>query len=336
MAGKCKLCNSPFRQQVEARLIKGETVTSLSEWLKTQGELIAHPSIQRHRDNHLAATMKENGRLPADTSKIDENAPTGNFEPFIDESTALKRIYGELAETDVFESVLKERKFTQLLLEKIMQKQLIIVHELQAQYIDGKAGYPDSQIRGLKTILDMANTLPTYKNENLLNEIKRDNKKQYDDKITKSAIDLAAIESEKYVKWHVLKNDVYICTPLDDIKALAQKLYPHDFVQQLEWENEKIAKWDAIFYGHIPCGWNDERKILNTIDRRLDETHDDCELDVLNELIEIIDSIRPKIIDQIIRDFDTPEAVCENGSKLHEIITSWIEKIPIKTTEFAS
>lgn len=178
MAGKCKVCHSPFREQIEARLLKGETCNSLSEWLKTQDENIAHPSIQRHRDKHLAATMKENGFLNVDTTQIKENAATVNFEPFIDEMAALKRIQDELAETDVFESVVKERKFTQLLLEKIVQKQLVIVHELQAQYIDGKAGYPDSQIRGLKTILDMANTLPTYKRENLLRDIKTDNDKR--------------------------------------------------------------------------------------------------------------------------------------------------------------
>lgn len=178
MAGKCKVCNSPFREQVEARLLKGEAVTSLSEWLKTQGEIIAHPSIQRHRDNHLAATMKENGFLLSDIPKNAENAATNNFEPFIDESAALQRIHDELSKTDVFESVVKERKFTQLLLEKIVQKQLIIVHELQTQYVEGKAGYPDSQIRGLKTILDMANTLPTYKRENLLRDIKTDNDKR--------------------------------------------------------------------------------------------------------------------------------------------------------------
>ena len=178
MAAKCKICFSPSREIIESRLLKGESVVSLSNWLKTQGESIAAPSIQRHKVNHFKPTRLENdfqGTTPLNTI---ENATTGNFEPFIDEMAALKRINDELAETDVFESVVKERNFTQLLLEKIVQKQLIIVHELQAQYIDGKAGYPDSQIRGLKTILDMANTLPTYKRENLLRDIKTDNDKR--------------------------------------------------------------------------------------------------------------------------------------------------------------
>lgn len=180
MAGKCKVCFSPLREMIESRLLKGDSVVSLSNWLQTQGVSIAAPSIQRHKINHFTPTRLENdfvGTTPLNTL---ENALNADNAPFIDTAAVMDQITKEMIHADVFENVINERKFTQLLIEKIVQKQLIIVHELQEQYSAGVCGYPDSQIRGLKTILDMANSLPTYKRENLLRDMKKDNDKRID------------------------------------------------------------------------------------------------------------------------------------------------------------
>lgn len=323
MSGKCKLCNSPFREQVEARLIKGETVTSLSAWLKTQGELIAHPSIQRHRDNHLVATMKENGLLLSPTPKDGENAATGNFEPYIDESAALQRIYDELADTDVFESVVKERKFTQLLLEKITQKQLIIVHELQAQYIDGKAGYPDSQIRGLKTIIDMANTLPTYKSDKLLREIHADNEHIYIEKILDNAKQTSDEVTAKYQLWDVLKQRPYHAPPVEMIDTAARRLHPTFEFTRDEWREKMRKEWRSAFECNTPTEYDDELIVLRAITYHTDELYS-----TLDE--KEIDATYNRIVKKIIKKYASPFLANEDDVGLDELIRGEIH------TEFAS
>lgn len=300
MAGKCKLCASPFRDAIEDRLLQGESIHLLSEWLKTQGESISAPSIQRHKVNHFAPTRHENDFIGVTPYETNRNVAQSEIEPFIDTDAAMSKIMTELEDTDVFASVINERKMTQLLLEKIMQKQLIIVHELQTQYVAGKAGYPDSQIRGLKTIIDMTNSLPTYQNKGLLHEIRRDNTKQYNEKIVESAKEVAAIEGAKYVDWYVLKNDVYISTPMDEIRGLAKKLHPHDLERQLEWEKEKFAKWDSILYGHLPCDWEYEMKISRAIDYHVDDYYAEHDH-------ELVDKKRREIINFVIETYKTPD-----------------------------
>lgn len=322
MAGKCKLCHSPFREQVEARLLKGESVVSLSEWLKTQGESIAHPSIQRHRDNHLAATMKENGFLSIEAPKIKENAATVNFEPFIDESAALQRIHDELAETDIFESVVKERKFTQLLLEKIVQKQLVIVHELQAQYIEGKAGYPDSQIRGLKTILDMANTLPTYKNDKLLREMHADSEHKYVVKISDDAKKTALELSEKYELWYGLREKPYYPPPDEMIDDAARILHPTYEFSRNEWRAKMRELWRSEFETHTPEQYDFEVEILRTIDHYTDDLRINSDLSS-----EKIDDLEKLIIEKIIEKYATPEQANDDDDGLNALIADTIEDI---------
>lgn len=319
MAGKCKVCHSPFREQIEARLLKGESVTSLAEWLKTQNVSIAHPSIQRHRDNHLAATMKENGFLSIDTPQNKENAATVNFEPFIDELSALKRINDELAETDVFESVVKERKFTQLLLEKIVQKQLVIVHELQAQYIEGKAGYQDSQIRGLKTILDMANTLPTYKNDKLLREIHADSERQYVVKISEHAKNTALELSEKYSLWYRLREKPYYAPPNEMIKDAAIKLHPISEFSRNEWREKMREMWIREFGTHTPEQYDFEIDILRTIEHFTDNLRINSDLSS-----EKIDKLEKQIILKIIENYETPELANDDDEGLNDLISNVI------------
>lgn len=174
MAGKCKICHCDQREKIENRLYRGDTPVLISEWLKTIGISISHTSIRRHQQNHL-----EKKRFDF-VSTLDTNtqATTNDDTPFINAIGAIERIQTELENIDVFTSVVEARKFTQLNLEKILQKQLVIVSELQDLYIKGKTPYPDAQIRGLKTILDMANTLPTYKRETMLRDIKAENDKR--------------------------------------------------------------------------------------------------------------------------------------------------------------
>jgi hypothetical protein len=328
MAGKCKLCFSPFREQVEARLLKGETATSLSEWLKTQGELIAHPSIQRHKKNHLAATMTESGFLGAtDTLKNTENTTTGKIEAFIDTDGAITKIMSELEHTDVFENVINERKFTQLLLEKIMQKQLIIVHELQGQYAEGKAGYPDSQIRGLKTISDITNTLPTYKSDKLLREIKNDNENNYVSKIVKNATDLGESENAKYEQWYVLKTIPSVPPPYEKIREYAKKIHTGndglDGFHREEWEKETVKKWEVAFYCELQDEYDYEEQIRRVIDHYTDPLYGELSEDEREKLDK-------RIVKKIIENYETPEIAIDDVKGLNDLI-----RRELPTTEFA-
>jgi hypothetical protein len=319
MAGKCKVCFSPLRETIESRLLKGDSIATLSEWLATQGESISAPSIQRHKVNHFEPTRLENVFLGTTPLNTVENAATGDFEAFIDTAAVMDQITKELIDTDVFASVINERKFTQLLIEKIVQKQLIIVHELQDQYSAGKCGYPDSQIRGLKTILDIANSLPTYKNDKLLREIRVDNQNSYENRIVQTAKELAATENAKYKTWYVLKTKPALNPPHDKINEYAKKIYTgndgYDAFERKKWIDETIEKWERALARELSDQYNSENHIRSCIDYHTDEF---CGVLTENEC-EKLDS---RIIEKIIVVFETPTnaAADYNDQALNDLI----------------
>jgi hypothetical protein len=277
MAGKCKICASPNRERVELRLLTGESIHSLSEWLKTQGETVSAPSIQRHKRNHFAATMHDDGKPPITVLENVKTSQTGDFEPFIDINNVLAKIQNDLDTQDVFSSVITERKFTQLLLEKIAQKQLIIVDVLQDQYVAGKAGYPDSQIRGLKTILDMANSLPTYKNDKLLDDIKADNVETIEQKIYDKTLENAANETLRYHEWYVVKQKPDPI-PIAMIEKSASKLFADNQIKREKWIETVTMECHRKFSDNVPRDWHFETMINRAIEIVADETKCDKSL----------------------------------------------------------
>lgn len=313
MAGKCKVCASPLREEVEARLLRGESITSLSDWLKLQGESISAPSIDRHKKNHFVPTQTQNDAAVEWNAKNKQNASQDEIKPLIDTIAAMSKFEKEMRNTDVFASAINERKFTQLLIEKIMQKQLIIVSELQDKYISGEGAYPDPQIRGLKTILDMANSLPTYKNENLLSDIRVDNRINYEDKVIQDAVDLAQTEKAKYKPWHVLTTNPTLTTPFEKIDDLAKKLYPNSESSQIGWAGSMREAWRLKVIEELPKEWDVEDDLRRLIDRYLDDLYG-------TDFEPQIEKIRLKIVKAIMETFETPEKAHDDQDKVGELI----------------
>ena len=253
MAGnQCKSCLSPNHDLIDERLRKGETCESLSEWLRGQGEMISPPSVLRHRKNHLVGMILENkttGRFIGLGDFKKEPSSESNDEMFIDTNAVLTRIVAETADTDIFTSVFEARKFTQLLMERIVQNQLVIVHELQQQYTAGKAGYPDSQIRGLKTILDITNALPTYADKFILRKMKDNDVNLYTDKVKRHAWVVADDLNTRFTEeWSFLLSPEYPqSTPYSLIESYSLILYPSTVSLCKTWCDEMCAYWAKCF-----------------------------------------------------------------------------------------
>lgn len=163
MAGKCKVCacDDDTRTRIEDRLRIGDSVNDIAADLKTFGIHISGMSVMRHRDNHMDEFRREGGDKKYSLDDVKGNGLT------IDVDGILGEIEEELLDKDYQESATLERLKTQVLLERICQKQLVIVDQLQERYIEGKGGYPNDQIRGLKIILEMISGLPPYKDSDI-------------------------------------------------------------------------------------------------------------------------------------------------------------------------
>lgn len=279
----CKSCHSDHREVIDERLRKGESIDKLSEWLQGQGEMISPPSLLRHRKNHLAGMTLDNnktGSFITDNPNAPKNAPEfDSNEPFIDTGAVLARIAAETVDANIFTTVLEARKFTQLLMERIVQNQLIIVHELQQQYSAGKSGYPDSQIRGLKTILDITNALPTYADKNIYHKLSDTNEEMYVDKIRSNALALAKIDSEKYNTWDYLRGIYRPASPDDYIDTLAAQFYPVHIKARNTWIEKMREYWEECFLGDMPGEYSKERTIECYADDRISLINFDYESD---------------------------------------------------------
>ena len=276
MAGnQCKSCLSPNHDLIDERLRKGETCESLSEWLRGQGEMISPPSILRHRKNHLVGMILENkktGRFVGlgDFKKEDPSSNDQTNEPFIDTNAVLTRIAAETTDTDIFTSVFEARKFTQLLMERIVQNQLVIVHELQQLYSAGKAGYPDSQIRGLKTILDITNALPTYADKSLLRKMKDNDVNVYTEKIKQNAWILADDLNTRFSEeWSfLLSPEETPYAPYELIEGYSETLYTSIGSMRKSWRDSMIQYWNECFNHRLSCIVdydNDIKKIIEDL-----------------------------------------------------------------------
>lgn len=160
---KCKVCacDENQRNQVESRLRIGDSVNDIAADLRSFGIQISGTSVLRHKTNHMPEFQRE-GSEPL-KPKYSEDDVKG--EPFtINVQETLDEIEEELLERDYQESATIERLKTQILLERICQNQLVIVEQLQRRYVAAQGAYPNDQIRGLKTILEMISGLPAYNN----------------------------------------------------------------------------------------------------------------------------------------------------------------------------
>lgn len=332
MAGSCKSCFSSHREVIDERLKKGESIEKLSEWLKGQGEMISPPSLLRHRKNHIPSMALENnttGSFIGDSKTPPKNAGDDDSnEPFIDTSAVLARIASETADTNIFTSVLEARKFTQILMERIVQNQLVIVHELQQQYSAGKAGYPDSQIRGLKTILDITNALPTYTDKNLYRKLSDTNEEMYVDKIRSNAIAQAKIDNKKYNTWDCLRGIYRHETSFDYIDTLAAQFYPVHAKGRNTWIEKMRGYWEECFLGDMPSEYTEERIIQDYTDEGIQQIEFDYESDEYEANYERAEKI---LCEKVIARFVEPWTAKRDLDVLAEFIEN---EIQIIKTEF--
>lgn len=320
MAGGCKSCLSSHKDVIDERLKKGESIEKLSEWLKGQGEMISPPSLLRHRKNHINGMELENNK----TARFlgDEKATnTHDYEdetgaPFIDTEAALARIISETTNTNIFESVLEARKFTQLLMERIVQNQLVIVHELQQQYSAGKAGYPDSQIRGLKTILDITNALPTYTDKGILRKMDAANTEQYVEKIRQHAIDFGKKNYKKYsTPWSYLKSKKRFVVPYDLITECAAALHPTNIKKRNEWADEMCTYWEEVLKASLFWTWRYESEVVQIVD---ENWFDDGKPQSTKEYALIVKTITSK--------FDNPSAAAADLDVIEALVSAVMEE----------
>jgi len=322
MAGlQCKSCLSPNQALIDERLIKGESCESLSEWLRGQGESISPPSILRHRKGHVPGMKLEQNTtkrfigLGGFTKESTENGEQVDL-PFIDTSAVLAKIINETAETNIFTSVLEARKITQLLMERIVQNQLIIVHELQQQYSAGKAGYPDSQIRGLKTILDITNALPTYADKAILRKMKDNNDTGYTDKIKEHAYQIADNLNARYtVDWKFLLSPEPVpYAPYDLIDKYSLLVYPSSDTGRESWREKMAEYWNESFDFKLSENLDIERTIKDLIEG---EWYDDGDPAYKEQYQLIVKTIMEK--------FSTPSQAIVDMDILEKVITTVVE-----------
>lgn len=49
----CRACTSPHREEIDRRLLAGETSRQVAEWLASQGEVLSHVAVASHKKKHL-------------------------------------------------------------------------------------------------------------------------------------------------------------------------------------------------------------------------------------------------------------------------------------------
>jgi hypothetical protein len=236
--------------------------------------------------------------------------------PFIDTAEVITRIARENTDTNIFTSVFEARKFTQLLMERIVQNQLVIVHELQQQYSAGKAGYPDSQIRGLKTILDITNALPTYADKQLLRKMKDSNDGAYAEKVKQHAYQLADDLNKRFVdNWeYVLSFESVPIAPYDLIDEYAEIVYQYDGSGRKAWRVSMAEYWNASFTFKTTELIDFERSIKDVIENHW---YDDGDPAFKDQYQLIVTAIMGK--------FKTSESAFDNPDELEFVIKSVVE-----------
>jgi len=324
MSGRCKSCFSKFRETIDERLRKGESPDKLSDWLRGQGEMIAAPSLLRHRKSHIPGMVGETNKTGLFIGENRNPPENTDYDPlnttFIDLEASLKRIMDENVDSNIFTTVLEARKFTQLLMERIVQNQLLIVHELQKQYSDGKSGYPDSQIRGLKSLVEITNTLPTYTDKMILRKLADNNEEYFVDKIRKNAVETADTNADKYQDWDVLKNDFDITHPYDLINEYAEKLHPIHTDTCNEWQLKMNSYWNECFLQYMPTTYSSELQIKRYINHCLDRDHEH----VSNEDFEKYRSI---FVDRVVAKFEDPDNAVDDEHTLCLLIENVAQEL---------
>ena len=125
----CKVCNSPYKIEVDNQVLSGVSYSNVSKWLLTHKVRISHTTIKRHHDlGHCGAKRDSQIQvISVDTNPfqitIDENSENAQYQ-------------------------------TRAILKRIYIQQLQIVDQKQRDYASGNSRYPAAEISGLKLIVE--------------------------------------------------------------------------------------------------------------------------------------------------------------------------------------
>jgi hypothetical protein len=74
-SAQCRACNSKRREEIDKRLLGGDTPREVSAWLGGEGEKISHVALTNHKNAHLAVLEDVKRRLeetrPAHAAAVD-------------------------------------------------------------------------------------------------------------------------------------------------------------------------------------------------------------------------------------------------------------------------
>lgn len=74
-SAQCRACNSPFRGDIDKRLLAGDATRKVSDWLeKTHGERIPHNALGNHKRSHLDVIAEVRARSVESASPAFEAA----------------------------------------------------------------------------------------------------------------------------------------------------------------------------------------------------------------------------------------------------------------------
>lgn len=94
-SARCRPCNSPFRAEIDRRLLGGESTRTVSAWLATEGERIPFQALANHRSEHLDAHGEAVVRIEA-AAQVAAAAPV--FDAAVQKVVADAAVLNEVAE----------------------------------------------------------------------------------------------------------------------------------------------------------------------------------------------------------------------------------------------
>lgn len=250
----CIVCRLPHerRELIEKMLVDKVPYQNIEDSLREYGTAISKTSLGRHKKNHM--DLPPEPAKPTTAELCAKIADTEDPQGTPVDCTNIDK-YREMAQqTDLLEVAVRERRTSQLMLEKIMQNQLTIVEDMQGKFMKGNGEYPRDPITGLKSLMDMIQKLPAYsEREQKLNHREHDVKARQHESAKKVVDEIKAFRTKHGGKYrfgiyfenshespvlpHVEKNGYPIMVPHEEnpILSLVYGLIELSPLEKLEW-----------------------------------------------------------------------------------------------------
>lgn len=95
METQCKACRSAHRNEIDARLLGGESARSVAKWVQEQGEHISHVALSAHLNLHLRVVQEAQKRIRA--KPVVERGTSEAFEVEVQKVIANAELLDEIA-----------------------------------------------------------------------------------------------------------------------------------------------------------------------------------------------------------------------------------------------